>query len=95
MTLTAAEIQRLSKLARISVPEDEVPRVQADLGRILELFEQLKQVDTSGVEPMVQAIEISNVLAPDHVAQSLRVEEVLKNSPTQDESFFKVPPVLG
>lgn len=95
MTLTTAEIQRLSKLARVEVPEDQIPRVQGDLGRILELFEQLKQVDTSGIEPLVQAIQISDVLAPDHVAESLHLDEVLKNSPAQDESFFKVPPVLG
>jgi len=95
MTLSAADIERLAKLARLEVPESQVREVQRDLTKILELFEQLKHVDTSGVEPLVHAIEISDVLAPDHVVESLRVDQALQNAPTHDESFFKVPPVLG
>jgi len=95
MTLTAADIQRLARLARLQVPESQVPEVQRDLSKILELFEQLTHVDTSGLEPLVHAIELSDVFAPDHVATSLGVEEVLKNAPVHDEAFFKVPPVLG
>ncbi|MCY3006392.1 MAG: Asp-tRNA(Asn)/Glu-tRNA(Gln) amidotransferase subunit GatC [Planctomycetota bacterium] len=93
--LTTADIQRLAKLARLEVSPGRISEVQADLSRILELFEQLTQVDTSNVEPLVHAIEISDVLAPDHVVESLRVQDVLSNAPSHDESFFKVPPVLG
>jgi aspartyl-tRNA(Asn)/glutamyl-tRNA(Gln) amidotransferase subunit C len=95
MTLSAAEIQRLAKLARLEVPSEQVSEVQSDLNRILALFEQLKQVDTSGVQPLVHAIEVTDVFAPDHVSKSLDVEDVLRNAPAHDESFFKVPPVLG
>ncbi|MCE2801385.1 MAG: Asp-tRNA(Asn)/Glu-tRNA(Gln) amidotransferase subunit GatC [Planctomycetaceae bacterium] len=95
MTLSAAEIQRLAKLARLEVPSEQVSEVQSDLNRILALFEQLKQVDTSGVQPLVHAIEVTDVFAPDHVSKSLDVEDVLRNAPVHDESFFKVPPVLG
>jgi aspartyl-tRNA(Asn)/glutamyl-tRNA(Gln) amidotransferase subunit C len=95
MTLSEAEIQRLAKLARLEVPSEQVSEVQSDLNRILALFEQLKQVDTSGVQPLVHAIEVTDVFAPDHVSKSLDVEDVLRNAPVHDESFFKVPPVLG
>jgi aspartyl-tRNA(Asn)/glutamyl-tRNA(Gln) amidotransferase subunit C len=95
MTLSAAEIQRLAKLARLEVPSEQVSEVQSDLSRILALFEQLKQVDTSGVQPLVHAIEVTDVFAPDHVSKSLDVKDVLRNAPVHDESFFKVPPVLG
>ena len=95
MTLSAADIQRLAKLSRLEIPSEQVSEVRSDLSRILGLFEQLKQVDTSAVEPLVHAIEVSDVFAPDHVAKSLNVEDVLRNAPVHDESFFKVPPVLG
>lgn len=95
MTLSAADIQRLAKLSRLEIPSEQVSEVKSDLGRILELFEQLKQVNTSAIEPLVHAIELSDVFAPDHVAKSLDVENVLLNAPVHDESFFKVPPVLG
>jgi len=95
MALSAADIQRLCKLAKVEVPEADIPRVQGDLSKVLALFEQLKQVDTTGVDPLVHALELGNVLAPDQVAESLSLDEVLKNAPSQDGSFFKVPPVLG
>ncbi|MFM8189296.1 MAG: Asp-tRNA(Asn)/Glu-tRNA(Gln) amidotransferase subunit GatC [Pirellula sp.] len=95
MTLSAADIQRLAKLARLEVPENQMAELQSDLSRILALFDQLKVVETSGIEPLVHAIETSDVLAPDHVADSLDVQDVLKNAPVHDESFFKVPPVMG
>jgi aspartyl-tRNA(Asn)/glutamyl-tRNA(Gln) amidotransferase subunit C len=95
MTLSAADIQRLAKLSRLEIPSEQASEVRSDLSKILELFEQLRQVDTSGVEPLVHAIEASDVFAPDHVAKSLDVHDVLFNAPVHDESFFKVPPVLG
>jgi aspartyl-tRNA(Asn)/glutamyl-tRNA(Gln) amidotransferase subunit C len=95
MALNSADIQRLAKLARLEVLSDRIPATQADLSRILELFELLTQVDTSNVEPLVHAIEISDVLGPDHLVESLGVQDVLSNAPSHDESFFKVPPVLG
>lgn len=95
MALTPTDIQRLAKSARLEVSPDRIPATQADLSRILDLFELLTQVDTSNVEPLVHAIEISDVLGPDHVVESLRVQDVLSNAPSHDESFFKVPPVLG
>lgn len=95
MALTPTDIHRLAKLARLEVSPDRIPATQADLSRILDLFELLTQVDTSNVEPLVHAIEISDVLGPDHVVESLRVQDVLSNAPSHDESFFKVPPVLG
>ena len=95
MALNSADIQRLAKLARLEVSPDRILATQADLSRILELFELLTQVDTSNVEPLVHAIEISDVLGPDHVVESLGVQDVLSNAPSHDESFFKVPPVLG
>jgi aspartyl-tRNA(Asn)/glutamyl-tRNA(Gln) amidotransferase subunit C len=95
MNLTAADIQRLAKLARLEVPENRTGELHRDLSKILELFDQLRDVDTRGVDPLVHAIGISDVLAPDHLSDSLDVHEVLKNAPVHDESFFKVPPVLG
>jgi aspartyl-tRNA(Asn)/glutamyl-tRNA(Gln) amidotransferase subunit C len=95
MTLSAVDIQRLAKLARLEVTPDQVGQFQVELGKILELVDQLKQVNTTGVEPLVHAIELSDVYSPDHLANSLDVQEVLKNAPVHDESFFKVPPVLG
>jgi aspartyl-tRNA(Asn)/glutamyl-tRNA(Gln) amidotransferase subunit C len=95
MTLSAADIQRLARLARLQVPENQISLIQRDLSKILDLVDQLRQVDTTGIEPLVHAIDTHDVMAPDHLADSLNVEEVLENAPLHDGSFFKVPPVMG
>ncbi len=50
-----AELQRIARLARIRLEDDEVPRLRADLGRVLALVSELEALDLEGVEPMFHA----------------------------------------
>lgn len=88
-------IQRLAHLARLRVESSELQALSSDLSKIVALVDQLSQVPTDGVEPMVHAFEQHNVLAPDVVEPSLPREQVLRNAPSQDGECFLVPPVLG
>jgi|694.fasta_scaffold13633_8 aspartyl-tRNA(Asn)/glutamyl-tRNA(Gln) amidotransferase subunit C len=95
MSIRAEDVYRLAKLAKLRIAQDAVEGVERDLSKILQMVDQLREVDTSGVEPMVHAIELSDVLADDVVGHSLSQEEVLQNAPAHDEVSFRVPPVLG
>lgn len=95
MQIASSDITRLAKLAKLRIAEDEVGQIQSDLTKILGMVDQLRGVNTQGVEPLVHAIELSDVLAEDQVGFSLPREEVLRNAPSHDEVAFRVPPVLG
>ncbi len=95
MTLSEAEVRRVAHLARLSIAEDELPELTAQLGNVLGLVDQLGEVDTTGVAPLVHAIEITNVLQPDRTQPSLARDEVLQNAPSSDSECFRVPAVLG
>ncbi len=70
-------------------------RFAQQLGDVLKYVEQLDEVNVDGVEPMVHAVEVRNVLRKDEVAQSLPREQALSNAPKTDGKYFLVPPILG
>ena len=95
MSLTLDDVKRIANLARLSFTEDELVEITKQLGNVVELVTELSQVDTDGINPMVHAIEIVNVLVEDKVLASLPREEALKNAPSSDDECFRVPAVLG
>jgi aspartyl-tRNA(Asn)/glutamyl-tRNA(Gln) amidotransferase subunit C len=95
MALTANDVMRVAHLARLSLEPGEVADLQSKLSQIVALVAQLGEVDTDGVEPMVHAFDLHNVLAPDILGPSLSREEALKNAPASDSECFRVPAVLG
>lgn len=95
MSLSQADVQRIAHLARLQLSEAELIAYSVQLQAIVAFVDQLQAVDTSGVEPMVHAIELSNVLAVDEVREGLSRDAALSNSPDHDEECFRVPAVLG
>ncbi|MCE5327583.1 MAG: Asp-tRNA(Asn)/Glu-tRNA(Gln) amidotransferase subunit GatC [Planctomycetaceae bacterium] len=88
-------VRHIGVLARIDLTDPEVQSHAAQLSAILEYFDKLNELDTSGVEPMVHAMELSNVLADDTPEPSLTPEQALANAPARDGDYFKVPKVIG
>ena len=95
MALSAEDVIRIGNLARLSLTPSEVTELTDKLGKIVGLVEQLSEVDTENVEPMVHAFELNNVLAQDVCQPSLPREQVLQNAPSSDSECFRVPAVLG
>lgn len=95
MSLSQADVQRIAHLARLQLSEAELTAYSVQLQAIVAFVDQLQAVDTSGVEPMVHAIELSNVLAVDEVREGLSRDAALSNSPDHDDECFRVPAVLG
>ena len=95
MRLGREEVLRIAILARLGLSEAEVDRFKDQLSHILESFEILQQVDTTGVPPTTHTITLENVLRGDEVADSLPQNMVLANAPRKDGDFFKVRAVLG
>ncbi len=93
--LNPDEVRRLARLARLQVSDEELPSLCEDLSKIVSLVDQLAEVPTDGVEPMVHAFDLQNVLASDRVEPSLARDDVLSNAPSHDGECFLVPAVLG
>ncbi len=94
MQVTDKTIEDLAHLARLRFNEDEKESVKKDLQNMIAFVEQLNEIDTRGVEPILHMSDTVNVLREDIVKGSVSREEALKNAPLKDDEFFKVPTVI-
>lgn len=92
--LTTEEIRKVATLARLEFSEAELAQFTEQLGKIVNFVEQLSAVDTTGVEPMAHPLDIHSVLRTDKHQPSLSREQALANSPSHNDEFFLVPPVM-
>lgn len=95
MSLSREDVEKISLLARLRLSPSELETMTTQLGQIVEYVDQLSELDTTDVEPMAHAVEISNVFREDIVAPSLDRDEALSNAPNRDDECYLVPPVLG
>jgi aspartyl-tRNA(Asn)/glutamyl-tRNA(Gln) amidotransferase subunit C len=92
--MTPEEVRELAVLARLALTEQEVARLTGDLDAILDYVDAMRELDTTGVEPMTHAVPFDCPLRPDQVAPSLPVDEALANAPRREASFFQVPRIV-
>ncbi|MGB3167364.1 MAG: Asp-tRNA(Asn)/Glu-tRNA(Gln) amidotransferase subunit GatC [Alteraurantiacibacter sp.] len=99
MSVTREDVAKIAQLARIEMGEGDLDRLVPEFNKILEWVEQLGEVDTSGVEPMMAVIPQEQRLRDDVVdADPLtgggRREDVLANAPVAEHGFYGVPKVI-
>jgi aspartyl-tRNA(Asn)/glutamyl-tRNA(Gln) amidotransferase subunit C len=94
MSLTADQVRWVAQLARLELSEAELERMTRQLSAIVDYVNQLRQVDTEGVEPLAHPLAVQNVFRADEPAPSLPVDEALANAPERQGGFYVVPAVL-
>ena len=88
-------IKYLTGLSRIDCTEAEQEALLKDLKSILEYFEELKELDTTGVAPCNQVLaDMKNVTRKDLVGKTMPREDFLDNAPAQIGGMIKVPTVI-
>lgn len=94
MSVDAATVKRIGRLARIRVEEEEVEKYREELNAILGFVEQLGEVDVSGVEPMTSVTPMRLRRRTDQVSDGGYPEKIVSNAPLSEDNFFMVPKVV-
>jgi aspartyl-tRNA(Asn)/glutamyl-tRNA(Gln) amidotransferase subunit C len=94
MSVDAATVRRIAKLARIAVAEDEVAHLQGELNAIIAFVEQLNEVDIKDVEPMTSVTPMKMKQREDVVTDGEIADAIVQNAPATDDHFFLVPKVV-
>jgi aspartyl-tRNA(Asn)/glutamyl-tRNA(Gln) amidotransferase subunit C len=94
MSLSVADVRWVAHLARLELSDDELAAMTRQLSAILEYVDQLKQVNTEGVEPLAHPLPLHNVFREDEPAPSLPLGAALANAPRRQGDFYSVPAVL-
>jgi aspartyl-tRNA(Asn)/glutamyl-tRNA(Gln) amidotransferase subunit C len=94
MSVDAATVKRIGRLARIRIEDGEVEKYAAELNTILGFVEQLNEVNVAGVEPMTSVIPMTLRRREDKVTDGGYPEKIVANAPLSEDEFFEVPKVI-
>ncbi|MDC0391094.1 Asp-tRNA(Asn)/Glu-tRNA(Gln) amidotransferase subunit GatC [Candidatus Pelagibacter ubique] len=94
MTIDLKTIKHISKLSRISVDDAKANKLAGDLNSIFDFIEKLNELNTDNIEPLTSVAETTLKLRADEVKNENIRDQILKNSPEENEDFFVVPRVV-
>ncbi|MDR3427278.1 MULTISPECIES: Asp-tRNA(Asn)/Glu-tRNA(Gln) amidotransferase subunit GatC [Silvimonas] len=94
MSLSLDDVRRIARLARVAVTDDEAVATQTQLNRILGLIEEMRAIDTSGIEPMAHAQDVHLRLREDVATAANRREAFQSIAPAVENGLYLVPKVL-
>ncbi|MHA3961305.1 Asp-tRNA(Asn)/Glu-tRNA(Gln) amidotransferase subunit GatC [Synechococcus sp. LTW-G] len=93
--ISADDVRKVAKLARLDLPEDIIATYTGQLERILDYVDHLQAVDTDGVPATTRAVEVVNVTREDTVVATDVREQLLNEAPLREGDFFRVPKILA
>ena len=94
MSIDLKTIKHISKLSRISVDGKRAEKLAGDLNSIFKFIEKLNELKTENVEPLTSVAETTLKLRADEVKSKNLREQIIKNSPEENEDYFVVPKVI-
>ena len=87
MSLNASEIQRIANLARLELTPDQSERMLPQINSFFEIVEQMRAVDTTGIEPLAHPVAVMQDIA-------LRLREDIASEPNQREANQQSAPAV-
>ena len=93
MPIDHATVRHMARLARLAAAEEELPRLAAELGRVLELADQLA-VTGANIEPMAHPHEQTLAWRADAVTETDRADALLALAPDARGGLYLVPKVI-
>ena len=94
MSLTTQDVQKIARLARLSMNESEIEAARSQLSGIFELIAEMQAVDTTGIEPMSHAQELSQRLREDTVSETDQRAAFQAIAPQVEDGLYLVPQVI-
>lgn len=95
MSITPAEVQKIAKLARLAITDDQAAAYGPQMSAILAHMDTLRKLDLTGVEPLTHIGETVNRLDADVPGETLPTRALLDMAPEAMPPFVKVPKVIG
>ena len=94
MSIDKDTVKHISKLARISINDKKVDSLSRDLSSIIKFIERLNKLNTDNVKPLTSIIDASLKSRKDEIRDGKIRDQILKNSPENNDEFFVVPKVI-
>ena len=98
MSLTSTDIARIANLARLELQPTESERLLTQINGFFDIVEQMRSVDTTGVEPLAHPVaamqDITLRLRDDVVSEPNQRDANQRSAPAVERGLFLVPKVI-
>jgi aspartyl-tRNA(Asn)/glutamyl-tRNA(Gln) amidotransferase subunit C len=94
MALTLEDMNKIAHLARVGLSDDEKNRYTDSLNNILGLIDELQAVNTTGIEPLAHALEVTQPLRADIVTEQNQRDAYQAIAPAVQDGLYLVPKVM-
>lgn len=91
---TTIDINHLAKLANLPLTDEEKEKFEKQLQETLDYVDQLKEIDTKGIEPTSHVTGLENVTREDIAQPSFSQDEALTNAKSKHNGLFKVTAIF-
>jgi len=94
MSIDRTTVEKVAKLARLQLSDEELDRYGKQLGAILDYIAKLEKLDVANLEPLAHAVDTDNVFREDVPRPGLTRDAALQNAPEKTGDFFIVPKII-
>ena len=94
MSLTLSDVEKVAKLSRLALNDEQKQRTLKELNGIFEMIAKMQAVNTDGVEPLSHPIEFAQRLREDCVTEPERREAYQAVAPQVEQNLYIVPKVI-
>jgi aspartyl-tRNA(Asn)/glutamyl-tRNA(Gln) amidotransferase subunit C len=92
VSISRDQVLHVARLAHLDLSDEEVERLTAELGAILDAVSKVSELDLDDVPPTSHPLALVNAWAEDVPHESLSLEDVFANAPAREGDLFRVPP---
>lgn len=94
MSLSLADVEKVARLARLAMNDQELHAAQSQLNNIFGLIAEMQAVDTKGIAPMSHAQDVAQRLREDKVTEPNQREAFQAIAPQVEQGLYLVPQVI-
>jgi aspartyl-tRNA(Asn)/glutamyl-tRNA(Gln) amidotransferase subunit C len=98
MSLNPLDIDRIARLARLELKPEESQRMLGQINGFFNIVEQMRAVDTSGIEPLAHPVaaiqDIALRLRDDIASEPNQRGANQRSAPAVERGLFLVPKVI-
>ncbi len=95
MTITADELEKLEQLAYLETTPELYTQLVRDLNNIIEMVDELRAYDTSGVKPLFHPLEHHPSLRADDINSLDSRQQLAESAPLFEDGFYLVPKMIN
>ena len=93
-TFSSEDIKKTAHLARLNFSADEFDKIEKKLTGIIQFAQQISDLNTDDVTPLVHPLEIQQRVRPDQMTETNQRPDFQKIAPLTEAGLYLVPQVI-